>query len=207
MMSDEYFCVKDVAIKKDSGTASMGLDRYYVLIEGTTADPCDDIILEMKQTRRSVLYGLVPNEEPAEDGKAERVTQSHNVHVVGGDPYYGHVKIDGVSFLVRERSPFKDKIKIKKLSKKEYRHYATICGCVLARAHARSDDVVGIHDDVAEMRILAAINPTIFCADIMRFTQVAVKRIQRDHEIFKEEHALGTFKFLHDPIGELTKEP
>ena len=56
-----HFKIKDVAVKKGSGTASLGLDRYFVLIDGPTDDPGDAIVLELKQTRQSALHGLVPN--------------------------------------------------------------------------------------------------------------------------------------------------
>ncbi len=45
------FHVKDVALKKGSGTASLGLERYFVLIDGPTDDEHDDIILELKQAQ------------------------------------------------------------------------------------------------------------------------------------------------------------
>ena len=67
-----HFQVKDVAVKKDSGTASLGLDRFFVLIDGPTDDPLDDIVLELKQTRRFALEGLAPRSRSS-----------------GGDPFYG----------------------------------------------------------------------------------------------------------------------
>lgn len=60
--------VKDVAQRKGAGTASLGLTRYYVLIEGPHADGSDDLVIELKQARRSALAGLVPPSEYAFDG-------------------------------------------------------------------------------------------------------------------------------------------
>jgi hypothetical protein len=53
---------------------------------------------------------------------------AHNIHLVGGDPYYGRVHIDDKPFLVRERSPYKDDIDVDELDKKELKKYADICG-------------------------------------------------------------------------------
>lgn len=52
--------VKDVALRRGQGTASLGLNRYYVLIEGPERDGTDDMIIEYKQAQRSALSGLVP---------------------------------------------------------------------------------------------------------------------------------------------------
>lgn len=193
---ENFFEVKDVAIKKDSGTASLGLDRYFVLISGPTADPADDIILELKQTRRSALFGLVPGLDHENADKAERITRSHKIHLVGGDPYYGQVEIDEKGFLVRERSPYKDDIDVDDLDDDELEDYAGICGGTLAQTHARSDEDTGIMEGDAEHRILSSIEPQVFCGDVVRFAKVAAKRLKRDHKAFKRDHELGAFKFL-----------
>ena len=190
-----HFTVKDVAIKKGSGTASLGLDRYFVLVDGPTDDPCDDIILELKQARQSALHGLVPDSSSTPDGKAERIVDSHQVHLVGGDPYYGQATIDGESFLVRERSPYKDDIDVGDLNKKELKEYARICGYTLSQAHARSDEDSGVMEGNAELTILNSIIPAVFCTDVARFAEAAVKRIHADYKLFKKDYARGAFQF------------
>lgn len=204
-----HFEVKDVAVKKGSGTASLGLDRYWVLIDGQTDDHKDDILLEMKQARRSALHGLVPsleesgfiqspkgNKKKGDEGKAERVALSQTIHVVGGDPYYGHAKIDDTSFIVRERSPFKDDIDIDDLSKSKWKEYASICGLVLAQAHARSDEDTGVMEGDAEALILSSVSESLFTSDVVRFAEAATKRICADYETFIEDHKLGAFQFV-----------
>jgi len=191
-----HFKVKDVALKKDSGAASLGLDRYYVLIDGPTGDVRDDIILELKQARRSALYGLTPQRVAQEDGKAERILQSQEIHLVGGDPYYGRTTFNDLEFIVRERSPYKDKIDVDDLSLKELKEYARICGQVLAQAHARSDEDTGVMDGRAEEQILGSINLNVFKDDIVRFAKVTADRIYEDYELFQKDHVLGAFNFV-----------
>ena len=41
--------VKDVCVRHGQGTASLGLPRYYVLIEGPSKNATDDIIIEFRQ--------------------------------------------------------------------------------------------------------------------------------------------------------------
>ena len=140
--------VKDVAERRGQGTASLGLVRYYVMIEGPLTDASDDILLELKQARRSALEGLVPPSEHLVDGNADRVVHGQRVQLVSGDRFYGSIKHRGTSFLVRERSWFRDDIDLDDLSFKQWRHYARICGEVLAQAHARSDESGLVDHDV-----------------------------------------------------------
>lgn len=193
---DDFFKVVDVAVKKDSGTASLGLDRFFVMINGRSSHTNENIILEMKQARRSVLAGLAP-EDDGDAGKAEEIVNAHNIHLVGGDPYYGRVAIDDTAFLVRERSPYKDDIDVDDLDKKELKAYAHICGRTLAQTHARSDEDTGIMEGDAEKRILSSIIPDVFVDDVVRFSQMAAKRIQKDFKLFKADLKLGAFRFLH----------
>jgi uncharacterized protein (DUF2252 family) len=193
----DFFTVKDVAIKKESGTASLGLDRYFVLIEGPSPAADDDLILELKQARRSALHGLVPTAEKSPASEAARIVRSHEIHLVGGDVFYGQVRIDDQSFLVRERSPYKDEIDIDDLDEEELRAYAHICGKTLAQTHARSDEDTGIMEGNAEEAILASINHRAFAKDIARFAHAAAKRLRRDYKAFKQDHKLGIFQFVH----------
>jgi uncharacterized protein (DUF2252 family) len=215
-----FFRVRDVALKKDSGTASLGLERYLVLIEGPSADPGDSIILEFKQARRSALFGLVPpfealgknkkkstdtqkaaDEEAQEEERvAAEVVRAHNIHLVGGDPFYGRAALGGRGFIVRERSPYKDKIDVDDLDAADMKRYARLCGQVLAQTHARSDEDTGAMQGQAETRILTAIEPVIFTDDVLGFAKAATKRVCRDYDALREDHALGAFSFFrHQP--------
>ncbi|MDX1547296.1 MAG: DUF2252 family protein [Rhodothermales bacterium] len=194
---DGFFRVKDVAIKKGSGTASLGLDRYWILIDGPTDAPDDNVILEMKQARRSALHGLTPGGDDPDDDEAGLVVKAQNIHLVGGDPYYGRVEHDDTSFLVRERSPLKDDIDVDDLDDDELRDYAHICGRTLAQPHARSDEDTGIMEGDAEKKILSSIHPDVFTDDVVRFAEAAARRIRKDWKLFKKDHALGAFAFVH----------
>ena len=185
--------VKDVAERKGAGTASLGLARYYVLIEGPNADGSDDLVIELKQARRSALAGLVPPSEYTVDGRADRIAHAHGVQLVRGDVFYGHVELEGMSFMSRERAPFRDDIDLDELSKSQWMDYAEICGTSLAHAHALSDDVGELEHDI-EPKIVAAIgSQKLFIDDIIRFAGEAADRVRRDHELFIADHELGAF--------------
>ncbi len=194
-----HFKVKDVALKKGSGTASLGLDRYWVLVDGETDDHLDDILLELKEARRSALWGLTP-QRPAKQpkgeattGEAGRIVDSQRVHLAGGDPYYGHAKIDGGSFVVRERSPFKGSIDVDDLELDDMRDYADTCGRALAQAHSRVDEDTGLDGHDAERTILQSVQRRVFIDDMCRFAIAASRRLERDYELFCADHALGAF--------------
>ncbi|SDK23517.1 Uncharacterized conserved protein, DUF2252 family [Catalinimonas alkaloidigena] len=193
-----HFQVKDVALKKDSGTASLGLDRYLVLIDGETEDNGDDIMLELKQARRSALYGLVPPHAEDKDEQASRIVSAHTVQLAGGDAYYGCVEFDKQSYVVQERSPFKDEIDIEKLDHDDFREYADICGKTLSISHARSDEDTGMMEGNAEAKILSSLTPQVFCADTVEFAEAAAKRVTQDYKLFLEDHARGAYQIIHE---------
>lgn len=197
----DYFKIKDVAIKKDSGTASLGLDRFYVLIEGPdTEDPYDDIVLEIKQARRSVLHGLVPDTDKnikSAKNKADRIVLAQQIHQTGGDPFYGHLTLNKTSYLVREYSPYKKDFDMDDLSYEENKAYADVCGRVLAQIHARSDEDFGIGEGSAEEAILSSINPDVLKKEVVYFAREAVKQIMSDYKMFVKEHKAGMFKLIH----------
>ncbi len=186
--------VKDVAIRHGQGTASLGLPRYYVLIEGPAQDATDDLIIEFKQARRSALEGLTPPNPFTFNGKAERIAHGQSVHLLNGDVFYGAVEIDGMSFMTRERSPFREDIDMDDLSDKEWRKYAHVCGEALAQAHALSDDLGRIDYDVDRAVIDAMAPLDLFIDDMIAFAEETADRLARDHDLYREDHALGAFQ-------------
>jgi uncharacterized protein (DUF2252 family) len=186
--------VKDVCERKGQGTASLGLARYYLLIEGPAQDATDDLLLEMKQARQSSLAGLVPPSEYAVDGAGDRIAHAHGVQLVRGDRFYGSVDFDGLSFMVRERAPYRDSVDLDDLSDKQWRKYAAICGRTLAHAHALSDDIGELDHDI-EPAIVDAIGAhDLFVDDVLRFAEEASDRVRADHEHFRADHRLGAFR-------------
>jgi len=188
--------VKDVAIRLGQGTASLGLNRYYVLIEGSERDGTDDLIIEYKQARRSALSGLVPPSAYEMDTHAERISHAQAVHLIRGDVFYGHVEFEGHSYLSRERAPFRDDIDLDDLSKSEWKDYAGICGRVLASVHARSDESGNLDYDIEPAIVEAIGPPQLFTEDMVEFAVEAADRVRRDHGFFQQDHARGAFTQL-----------
>lgn len=185
--------VKDVCIRHGQGTASLGLPRYYVLLDGPSEDAGDDIIIEFKRARRSALAGLVPENDFSAGEEGERIAHAQAVHLANGDVFYGEVEIDGMSFMTRERAPFREDIDMDDLSKSSWKEYARACGRALALAHARSDEAGRLDYDI-EPAIVEAMQPVdLFVDDIMERAGEALKRLRRDHAFYTRDHALGAF--------------
>ena len=80
----------------------------------------------------------------------------------------------------------------------EMAEYAAICGAALAQTHARSDGRAPDRESRPERRILEAVEPEIFCADIVDFAHDGAKRVYADHKLFRRDHALGVFRFRNN---------
>jgi len=118
----DHYEIKDIAIKRESGTASIGLERYYILIEGADEEHDEDIILEMKQAQSAVPSLFLPTHPLFEDGlshQGARVIAAQRAMVHSRDPYLGYLTIDGNEYYVRQRSPYKRKVKAKHIKNEE----------------------------------------------------------------------------------------
>ncbi len=205
--------VLDVATKTGSGLGSIGLWRYYLLVEAVHAGATCKLILEAKQERPSVLLpyvgkghigrdygngvgGHVANNSPflfASHGS--RVAYAENVQLPNANPYYGYTSLYGISYLVRQRSPRKRGIKLAKLGgRREFKAYVDACGSALASAHARSDRVVS-RDDLAERRIWESIHRRTFAEKIAHFAIEMSRQVKSDWKMFRKSQAAGEFTF------------
>ncbi len=184
--------VLDVATKTGSGTGSIGLWRYYALVEVESRRDSQKMLLELKQERCSVLQPYVGNSPLLFSSEGSRVAFAEEIDLPRANPFYGYTSIDGTSYLVRERSPHKARVKLVKLTKpKKFQKYAEACGAALAYAHARSDQALGLGEPVAERQILQSVNERTFASDIGHFAVRMAEQVDRDWKSFLCTHAAG----------------
>ncbi|WP_394237658.1 DUF2252 domain-containing protein [Niallia oryzisoli] len=190
-----HYSIKDMARKHGSGTASIGLERYYILVEGgKEALGQDDLVLEVKEVRTPVPAYFLPYRELfwqkyQHQGHRVITTQKAMHHLE--DPYLGYLTIDDRHFFVRERSPYKKKVKAKWMqTTADIDSTLNIMGRVTAKIHARAD--VDVHDELfshhSEEEILSAIGEQFesFCSQIV-FSSITYKeQVKRDYELFCE---------------------
>lgn len=139
-----HYAIKDIAHKRNSGTGSLGLDRFYLLVEGEADDQTqDDILLEMKEARYSVLDAILPTHDQFHElfeHPGKQVITSQRAMQHEPDPFLGIISIGEKQYYVRERSPYKAKLALKRI-KDEDDFLATVkmMGKLTAKIHARAD--------------------------------------------------------------------
>lgn len=192
---DAYYQIKDIAVKHGSGTASIGLTRFYVLIEGAAGPQAlDDIIIELKEVRAPVPSYFMPyNElfwaEYAHQGKRVIMTQQAMHHEA--DPFLGFMTMEGRHFYARERSPFKKKLKLEKIeSFDEWQSVIRCMGEITAKMHARADVDVqyGILSHHSEDEIVQAIgaDTDAFREYLANWALSYAQQVEDDYVLFIE---------------------
>lgn len=188
-----FYTIKDIARKHGTGTASIGLDRYYILIEGNEdTKGVDDLVLEVKEVRTPIPAYFLPYrdrfwEKYEHQGKRVVETQKAMHHLE--DPYLGYFTIDGRDFYVRERSPYKKKVKADQLlTTEDFDQTLEIMGKITAKIHARADVDTEreLFSHESEEEILEAIgdNFDLFSAQIVFVATSYKEQVNHDYKLF-----------------------
>lgn len=194
-LDDTHYAIKDIAIKHGSGTASIGLDRYYLLIEGGMClNDEDDTILEAKEVRVPVPAYFLPYSESfwnhfGHQGKRVVTTQQAMHHQA--DAYLGYITIEDRDFYVRERSPYKKRLKPQNIqSMDDMRQVLQAMGKLTAKMHARADiDVAnGILSYHSEQEIARAIGYDVhsFARYVADWSYLYSDQVERDYALFTD---------------------
>lgn len=136
--------IKDIACKYGSGTASIGLKRYYILVENKKgASGVGELVLEMKEVRTAIpAYFLPYNQEfwKHYEHQGARVVGTQKAMHHLEDPHLDYITMNEQEFYIRERSPYKKKVKPKNYKNVEdYYTTTSIMGQIAAKIHARAD--------------------------------------------------------------------
>jgi uncharacterized protein (DUF2252 family) len=139
--STQYFAVKDVAQRLHAGVGSLGVARYYVLVEGPTTALTDDILLDVKQVRPPTALEFLDDAVYPFSRHGERAAKSQKALGVEVDNHLGWLTMGSESYVVRERSPWDETFPTDELTSEERLvKLAEQWGAILAAAHARADD-------------------------------------------------------------------
>ncbi|WP_445506281.1 DUF2252 domain-containing protein [Niallia sp. 03190] len=187
----EHYKIKDVVRKYGSGTASIGLKRYYILVEGGK-EAFDDLVLEVKEVRSPIPSYFLPYHEPfwqKYEYQGERVITTQKAMHHLEDPYLGYMTIDGKYFYVRERSPYKKKVKTKHVTSIEKLDSTLeIMGKITAKIHARADGDVQqeLLDYHSEKEIIRAIGDDFetFCTQVTFISMSYKQQVIDDYALF-----------------------
>ncbi|MFY0605371.1 MAG: DUF2252 family protein [Cyclobacteriaceae bacterium] len=189
---EEHFKVKDVAKRVKAGTGSLGSDRYYILLEGDTDSEDDDIILDMKEQGKPPLYRHMNQNEKEEynrifPNEGERHARAFSALAEHPDRYLGWISMEGKTFSIKERSPFKSDFPSEKLSKPKQLYFmADIWGTLLASRHKRAS--YALNDEAHEMpEAIAALTSSkefeftdLVCSIGWQYAE----RVSKDYDVF-----------------------
>jgi uncharacterized protein (DUF2252 family) len=171
--------VRDVARRLHAGTSSLGVLRYYVLVDG-------DAILDVKAAaRRSPGRDMVGGLGADDAAVAVRAERALGRDV---DERLAAVRIGGAPFLVRALSPWKDDLSKKKL-KGALVEVAGQWGRILAVAHARGDrdhdpELVSISVDDAMVAAVGG-DGEAFRAALRERAAGYAAQVARDYQAFR----------------------
>ncbi|PIQ23030.1 hypothetical protein COW36_01980 [bacterium (Candidatus Blackallbacteria) CG17_big_fil_post_rev_8_21_14_2_50_48_46] len=134
-----FFRLKDAAARV-AGKGSLGRYRYIVLVEGASASPQDDIILEFKEAASPSTEAFAVSR----GDQSARILQAFRYFLPEADPFLGVSKVHNLSVYVRELLP-KETVNLEKLNKnKEFQDFLDSVALIGARAHARSGQAARI---------------------------------------------------------------
>jgi uncharacterized protein (DUF2252 family) len=152
---DAFYKVLDIAARVGSGIGSYGVDRYYVLLQGTDELLEEDggdgsaIILDVKYQPPGAVYRVLNADDLAWYGvmfnnSAARVVTAQRRLTSYTDPYTGWIMLsDGNGsearpFQVRQRSPWKATFNLSTLTnRRDFEEFAEQIAIVTATSHVR----------------------------------------------------------------------
>ncbi|WP_430790814.1 DUF2252 domain-containing protein [Virgibacillus flavescens] len=187
---DGFYAIKDVVKKLGAGTGSIGLLRYYILIDGHADGDDGDLVLEAKEARTPAPNHFFPYDEFFSDDfthQGKRVITAQKAMQYLEDPYLGYFSLGAHDFYVRENSPFEDEVDPNELNDKQsILSTVEVMGKVTAKAHARADEMQFDHE--SEEEIIKAIGNEYegFLSQLTAASIFYKNQVHDDYEIFKE---------------------
>ncbi len=156
----------DVARRLGAGIASYASLRFYVLLSGPTADPDDDLLLEMKEVPPMRAAPARASRRRPFAGDAERVVAATRALQTdtANDRWLGVARVGPQAFRIRERTGYQKGLDLDKIDERltagkwtpaDLADLAQTAGRLLARGHARARDrhgrlgLAAIHADLA----------------------------------------------------------
>ena len=141
----DFYKVKDKIKRINSGLGSLGLRKYYVLIEGKTTSNDDDLILELKEQINPAMFNSsyvnkgVYNTYLSNNGK--RVFTATKALLKNVDLHTGYFISGSNYFTIKNLSPYKYSMDPNDFSKKDdLKNFIKHSAIALGFAHKRSDN-------------------------------------------------------------------
>ncbi len=174
----DFYRPIDVAFKV-VGTGSVGLRDYVVYFEGN--GPGDPLFLQIKEEAKSAYEPYLGFIGPKHQG--QRVAEGQRAMQLQSDPFLGWTTIANRDYLVRQLNDYKGSLDLTELKGQGLVEYATVCGELLARGHARSGDACVIAGYIG--------NGKKFDDAILDFAEAYADQTKKDWEaLLKSKHGV-----------------
>ena len=191
----DFFRVLDVAKRVGSGVGSFGVDRYYVLLNGSNNEDDEDglsVILDVKQVPTGATEGVLNEDDQAWynnlfQNPADRAVQAQRQLTSYTDPYTGWMIIDNAVFTVRQRSPWKDDaINVDKLDEDEFEECMAQIAVATATCHVRGSPAKAPADfkNVMYSVMKTYMNRKKWQEGVEKFARAYHEQVLLDHQCF-----------------------
>lgn len=170
--------------RKVVGVGSVGTRCHIVLFRGK--DDEDALVLQIKEANASVLEPYAGPSGYANHG--QRVVRGQQYIQAVSDIFLGWGRANGADFYVRQLRDMKGSVEVALLPPKRMALYGSLCGWVLARAHARSGDAVRIAGYLGK--------GSEFDRAIVQFSKAYADQTERDHAALVEAIESGRIKAI-----------
>ncbi len=194
-----YYTLKDIRLKLGSGTGSLGRYRYYLLIEGQSSSTSDDVILEMKQETTSAVAIAAPGRLSSSYygyNEGGRATLGMKAMLSNTDPLVGYTTVNGIPFMLREKSPYQVDFDYTLLTtKSKFMDAMGYAGKVVAKNHAISDQDYnsGIVSYSIDKQVTDVVtDKSKFKDEIVNFALDYAAQVEYDYNSFKNAYNSGT---------------
>jgi uncharacterized protein (DUF2252 family) len=180
---------EDIAVKV-VGIGSVGTRCTIALF---VADDTDPLLLQAKEARRSVL------EPPAATSRfkhqGERVVHGQRLMQAASDIFLGWAEVEGADdYYVRQLRDMKVSVDIGSLRARSLEDYASVCGCALARAHAKAGDAATIAGYIGAGHA--------FDRAIVRYACAYADQVEKDYATFEDAIRSGR---ISTEIGDIAE--
>ena len=180
----ERYRFVDIA-RKVVGVGSVGTRAWVVLMLGRDSD--DPLLLQVKEAQQSVLEPYLGASRYKNHG--QRVVEGQRLMQAASDILLGWERaagFDGVSrdYFIRQLWDRKGSAEVEVMHARGLTFYANLCGWTLARAHARSGDLVAIASYVG--------GSDTFDGALADFSETYADQNERDHAALQQAIADGT---------------
>jgi len=180
---DRYRLI-DVAMKV-VGVGSVGTHCGVALLLSNDNHP---LLLQYKEARPSVLETYAGKCPYSHNG--QRIVNGQRLMQAASDIFLGWTSNSrGQDFYFRQLKDMKTSIKLKGMSARGLEDYAEICGCTLARAHARSGDAVIISSYLGQS--------DTFDSAVTDFAVTYTQQVEQDYQALLAAVKSGR---IEDPI-------